>query len=176
MLDDGHVLRQAESDEENAYKDKNNDSEPATPSANGIVTALGKLNFYGNKEGNTDVAINRKAFFTIDGDFYKEMFINPVMNNEVDEDKHITRMVMYASILKGCRYPNDITECHVFYLFDFSGSLPIGVGPMRTTDPNAGLLLTKWKKNAKTEVSFSDGTTYEYIHGKLVKTKEGANK
>ncbi|QWA11034.1 hypothetical protein GTU79_28545 [Sodalis ligni] len=98
------------------------------------------------------------------------------MNNEADEDKLITRMVIYASILKECQYPNDFTQCHVFYLFDFSGDLPVGVGPMRTTDPDAALLLTKWNKNAKTEIGFSDGTTYEYMQGKLNKTKEGLKK
>lgn len=172
MLDDGSILRQAEKDEEESLDDKNNSIGTPQPDR-GVATILGKLNFYGDIKGHTDVVLDGETFFTIEGDFYNDLFINPIMNNEVDKDKRIIRMVMYASILKGCQYPEDFTRCHVYYLLDFSGSSPVGAGPMYTANPDAVLRKTKWNDIGATQIGFSDGTLYVYDNGKLIKTKKG---
>ncbi|WP_409311562.1 hypothetical protein [Pectobacterium sp. B1J-3] len=153
------------------YTAKERNKEKSSGKSNpGIDTVMGALTFVPSGE-NTRVLLNNIPFYIINGSFYKGMLVNPVKNNEQDVNGKIKRTVVYASILEGCAHPEDVTQCYAYYLFDFTGKTPIGVGPMYTNNSNSGLLLTDWIDQDNALVNFGDGTQYKYSKGELKKVK-----
>lgn len=153
------------------YTAKERNKEKSSGKSNpGIDTVMGALTFVPSGE-NTRVLLNNIPFYIINGSFYKGMLVNPIKNNEQDVNGKIKRTVVYASILEGCAHPEDVTQCYAYYLFDFTGKTPIGVGPMYTNNSNSGLLLTDWIDQDNALVNFGDGTQYKYSKGELKKVK-----